>query len=233
MQYNARHRSTEQGLTLLEALVALVLVSVVIGAIAPPIILALATRVQNQRNEQALSVAQAEINRVRLLVDRGGLTSAQLDQLLPPKTTNNDTAPAAVPVPTSTTPATPANCNGDRSKLTVTDWCGVDTNADNKFDLAIQTFRTQVKTTTIQGIPVFFQMGVRVYTKQSIDAYAGNGLKADTSRLKLTSGQSAVQSPLVVLYAPITRSDYTNSSDSALRQYCLSLAPGSSTCPPN
>ena len=60
------------GFTLIESLVAIVVISVTLVAITPPIFWATGTRVQNRRAEQALALAQGEIDRVRAEIERGG-----------------------------------------------------------------------------------------------------------------------------------------------------------------
>lgn len=80
---NLQHSNAEQGLTLIEGLLAIVIVSITVISISPPIFWAVATRVQTQRAEQALKVAQGEIDRVRVLVERNEVKIAQFN-LLPP-----------------------------------------------------------------------------------------------------------------------------------------------------
>ena len=63
-----RHSS---GFTLIESLVAMIVISITLVAIVPPIFWATGTRVQNRRAEQALAIAQGEIDRVRTQVERG------------------------------------------------------------------------------------------------------------------------------------------------------------------
>ncbi len=69
---NERLRSnSSSGLTLIECLVAIIIVSLTVLAITPPILLATGTRVQSRRAEQANHIAQSEVDRLRLLVERG------------------------------------------------------------------------------------------------------------------------------------------------------------------
>lgn len=78
---------SEQGFSLLEALISIAVIAVVISSFTPPIFLAVGTRVQNRRAEQAMQLAQAEVDRVRRLVERGQYdnpTSTDPAQKLPP-----------------------------------------------------------------------------------------------------------------------------------------------------
>ena len=68
-----------KGLTLIECLVAIVIISITVVAITPPIFVATASRIQSRRAEQANAIAQAEIDRIRTIVERGSsYTTAQL-----------------------------------------------------------------------------------------------------------------------------------------------------------
>ncbi len=73
-----RSKSSVAGFTLIESLVAIIIISITVVAISPPIFWATGTRVQNRRAEQALSIAQATIDRVRAKVERGGSTALEL-----------------------------------------------------------------------------------------------------------------------------------------------------------
>ena len=68
----SRSKSSVSGFTLIESLVAIIIVSITVVAISPPIFWATGTRVQNRRAEQALSIAQSTIDQVRARVERGG-----------------------------------------------------------------------------------------------------------------------------------------------------------------
>ncbi len=78
-----RKKDSERGLTLMEVLVAVLMVSAVLVAITPPIFLTVATRVQNRKAEQALQLANGEIDQVRVLVQEGitGRTKGSVNQL--------------------------------------------------------------------------------------------------------------------------------------------------------
>ncbi|MCX5965116.1 MAG: prepilin-type N-terminal cleavage/methylation domain-containing protein [Cyanobacteria bacterium] len=73
-----RSKSSGGGFTLIESLVAIIIVSITVVAISPPIFWATGTRVQNRRAEQALSIAQATIDQVRAKVERGGSNALEL-----------------------------------------------------------------------------------------------------------------------------------------------------------
>ena len=76
-------KSSVSGFTLIESLVAIIIVSITVVAISPPIFWATGTRVQNRRAEQALSIAQATIDQVRARVERGGASALELPAIDP------------------------------------------------------------------------------------------------------------------------------------------------------
>ena len=70
--------TSESGLTLIECIVAIVIIAVVGVAITPPLFLATAARVQTNRAEQAVQISQGEVDKVRVLVEQGAYDSADL-----------------------------------------------------------------------------------------------------------------------------------------------------------
>ncbi|HEY9816414.1 MAG TPA: hypothetical protein V6D20_11525, partial [Candidatus Obscuribacterales bacterium] len=74
----AGDRPSESGLTIIESLVAIIMIGIVGAMITPPIVIAVATRLQNQRSQQAYQIAQGELDRVRGLVNNGNHEPAAL-----------------------------------------------------------------------------------------------------------------------------------------------------------
>lgn len=74
------HPDTDQGLTLIECLVALVVIALTVGSVTPALVISVATRVQSQKAEQAIEVAQAEIDAVRITLERGNYDAASVPQ---------------------------------------------------------------------------------------------------------------------------------------------------------
>lgn len=202
---SATAKGSEQGLTILECLVAVLITSIVIAAMSPPILIALATRVQNQRAEQAFELAQAEVDRVRLMVEQGNYTDSDLPPTIAPTPTGG--------IRNTDAPNRDLNSGStdNRSDMTVTKGLRVDVNKDGVYDFVVQTFRDagqQISGTDTRRIT--FQMGVRVY---SYRAFGGSGtLEKEPAPLQLTSGERYQrQRPLSVLYTRITRSDLQES----------------------
>ncbi|MCT7988540.1 type IV pilus modification PilV family protein [Laspinema olomoucense] len=206
----SKPHSTEQGLTLIESLAAIVIFGVAVVAISPPIVLSMAARVRAHRAEQALNLAQGEIERVRLLVEQGRkssektLTITEFTNLLPPKGTNLNVVPTSF-----------ENCGASPVASASTTGCTVDIDRNGiieKMDFVVQSFRTASQ---CQGdnndVPVGLNMVVRVYTVASVEAYPGS-LVPKQGSLAFSGLTTSGPTPLAVLDIPIVRSDLGSSS---------------------
>lgn len=204
-----------KGLTLIECLVAIVVIGTTTAAIGPMMIFSVATRVQNQKTEQALQLAQGEIDKVRLVIEQGGDYGDKLNNLKLFKSTGsfastNATAASVLP-PNSFIPSTATVGNERQARL-------IDIDGNGSNDFAIQLFRTpglEVRAQTAgitASTPVVFNLGVRVY-----DARADStALTTSTASLTFTSGEGQRrQRPLAVIYSQIGQGD----RDASLCQY--------------
>ncbi len=197
-----RPSSTEDGVTLLECIMAMLVIVVTVTMITPPIFLSVATRVQNQRMEQAMQLAQAELDRVQLIVERGDYTTANL----PSVTTAADVR--QTPAPSGTTDT--------RADATVDDAYTVDVNNDGDFDYAVQFFRTEGQSNA-SGDVLVFDMGVRVYSMMAFED--GSTRSTEQAPALFTSGSGSQASrPLSVMFTTIARGDSSDSFD-AIKQY--------------
>lgn len=235
MQPLVQRQSTEQGFSLLEPLVAILILAAVMAAFTPPVVLAVATRVKNFRVEQAIKVAQSEVDRNRRLIDRE-TTATALNPQLPPAVAANATEPQNVGAPTSATP----NCTNG-IPATALSWCPVPTPDGSAPTLGMQVFRTQIFNldgtagSSTSKFPVTYRLGVRIYPIQALQQNAGN-LQTETSGLSLSPAAQSLRAPLAVLYGPIVRSDFSTTNESALRRLCAlnNTTPGSTAnCPLN
>jgi prepilin-type N-terminal cleavage/methylation domain-containing protein len=215
-------KASEQGLTLLECLMAIVVIGLTVTMITPPLVISAATRVQNRRTEQAMQIAQGEVDRIRALVAKDEHTAARLPAIVPDGNLQAVAAPAVPANPA--TPSTgspirsPRNCgtpgtynNGEQ--MAANQGLRIDVDGDCKADFFMQTFRTQGTMNNAEVIrptrdqrPSAFQMGVRVY---SILADGSSGsLETAPASLNITSSQGKQRTrPLAVLYTPFSRSD--------------------------
>ena len=192
--------NSDRGLTIIEGLVAIAVVAISVAVMSPMIILSVASRVQSQRAEQAFQVAQAEVDRIRLIVDRGNYTA---------NTLNIAPTPIAVEGLRSTTDqlAVPAPINIDNVAYSTTSNSArsLDVNNDGDADFAVQIFKTAGSTTST-GKPVAFDLGVRVY-RADVVGVPGRTLSVTQASLGMTSneGQSATR-PLANIYTSIIKS---------------------------
>ncbi len=195
---------SSQGLTIVECLVAMVIASIVMAFISPPILLAVATRVQNQKAEQSFELAQLEVDRVRVLLERGNYTNTDLPPLSASTTGIGNTSALASGSTGFTT---------SRTSMTATKGLAVDVNQDGTYDFVVQTFR-YVKQPVTNTDPklITFEMGVRVYTYKALTN--GATLLPTAAPLGFTSGEGLQNTrPLSVIFTRLTRSDLKESFD--------------------
>jgi prepilin-type N-terminal cleavage/methylation domain-containing protein len=206
------------GFTLIESLVAVIIVSITVVSVLPPIFWATATRVQNRRAEQAVQLAQGEIERVRTLVERGAYKSVDL----PPadgtridiREEGTETAPPASP--SGIIRSTTANCkspNDAQQPGALTQYIAVDTDPSNgcKPEYMVQVFRsvgTIPESSALGSPPSAFTMGVRVYATPAFNTLKlGGTLEPKASRLRGSNGPGQQgKRPLAVLYGTVVRS---------------------------
>lgn len=195
-------KQSEKGLTLLETLVGILIITLVLAASTPPILIATASRIQNRRAEQAIQIAQQEVDKVRLIMERDDSTNEELPPAVTGKTRNNiNTVNAANSICTTCTYDSYAAIN--QFKRTG--------------DFLVQVFREPgIKETDIatpdptggQDRVMAFRIGVRVYSK--VAEANLSSLETDASSLQMTNafGQQT-KKPLAVLYADFSRPDLT------------------------
>lgn len=205
--------SYESGLTLIECLVAIVVTALTTATIAPMVVFAVATRVQNQKTEQALQLAQSEIDKVRLVVEQGGDYGDRLqDDLQLFRIPNPATAIGSVAAPTQFIPSTANVTTATQARM-------LDIDGDGDDDFAIQLFRTtgiELQPESIgivNDTPVVFDVGVRVYdARAERNLAASTPLVSDTAGLTFTSGEGDRGTrPLAVLYGQIAQGDRNGS----------------------
>lgn len=209
----AARSSSEAGLTIMECLVAILLILTTIAMIAPPLVLATATRVQNRRADQALQVAQGEIDRLRTMVAMGAHTPARLPAVAASATLASVTAPTAVDTRLRSLNLNGTGCPTARfdpnstpppATLPVSTLLPVDVDGDCTADYLVQMFRTAGQTSTVERAtgrlnrPSEFDVGIRVYPIQAGDNLGS--LTTAPAPLQLTSG-SQTRRPLAVLYS--------------------------------
>jgi len=203
LQADAQLRNNQAGLTLIECLVAIVMVALMGAIIAPAMVVSVATRVQSQRAAQALDIAQSEIDRVRILVERGEDYTNDLPPEITGVTFNNaddEKELASVLGPNSLASTAAA-------RTAYTQAFPTDLDGDGNNDYGIQTFRTPGE--TIGGRPVAFVMGVRVYDLDAVNNAGGNNLPGNPqASLAMVDGEGERnERPLASLYSFIAVSE--------------------------
>ena len=208
---NVRSANNERGLTLIECLVAIALMGLTAATIAPVMIFSVATRVQSQKAEQALQLAQGEVEKIRLMVSRGGDYSTELAEY--PVTTAGSVS--------DTGPPTSSQANLSSTTTNIAKDINIDSDDDNEF--AIQVFRSAGVQPAGSPVPIAFEIGVRVYDARAMQNNSAN-LQTEAASLGFTSGEgNRGTRPLAVLYADIFQGD-RNDALCEYRQYLDSTA---------
>lgn len=202
---------SDEGLTLLECLVAIAVIALTGAMIGPPLVLAAATRVQNRRAEQSLQLAQGEVDRIRAMV----ITNSASVDLLPDLVTVNDLedhpAPTAQLANVLKSPDSSTGCGNydptdadhvpSSSEVIAVDVDGQEDNCEA--DFLIQAFRQNLDRA---GETRDFQMMVRVYAAKAGDSFGS--LEEEQASLGFTSGDGDYwQKPLAVLTTRVNESD--------------------------
>jgi len=208
------NQSTEAGLSLVECLVAIAVIAITASVILPPLFISAATRVQNRRAEQALQVAQGEVDRVRTLVMRGNHTPANLPSVVTfPGNNPRDYAPPSS-TSTSLIKSVAGTCAGRTAytggPVAPREAIPVDLDGDCAPELFMQVFRNSGSTTTVetaasgQQRPEDFDLGVRVYSVVANGNWGSMTTPVEPANLQLTSAQGNQRlRPLSVLYTEI------------------------------
>lgn len=226
--------NSEQGFSLIEAVMAIVVMGLTAGLVLPPLLIAASTRVQTRRAEQALQIAQGEIDRIRVLVARGEhIPDEDAKWRLPAVVTGNNINAQNPPTKATTWLRSPrAACNTyDGRQIPVNEALMIDIDGDPNCtpDFMMQVFRTSGSTTRTeqsgQRRPSDFELGVRVYsTTAGRAASQGAVIPGDTltgilpgqASLSLTSGEgNQLKRALAIVNTRITWGD----RDSSLCSY--------------
>ena len=187
--------ANDKGLTLIECLVAIAVIGLTAAVMAPVMVFSLATRIQSQRTEQALNVAQGEVDKIRLMVERGGDFSSQLYAY--PSTTTTSVATTAAP--------TSIAANWSSTTTNVAKQFNIGDGSQNKF--AVQVFRSVGSTPSGSTVPITFDIGVRVYDFKAVQNNS-TSLQTTPAGLTFTSGEGQrSRRPLAVIYTSIFQGD--------------------------
>ncbi|MBD2196492.1 MULTISPECIES: hormogonium polysaccharide secretion pseudopilin HpsB [Calothrix] len=196
LKYPIPPTSRESGFTIIESLIAMVVVAILMVAIAPVIVFSTATRVQSRRIELATQAAKTYIEGVRtgaILVDNAAL---QVD-------TTTYTSINAFPAPAvgALTCSNNSYCSAPAANLYCIDG---DNNGscttNNSKDFVIQAFRYNKNST---NPTTGYLLGVRVYRA---DGFTNDGSlqKAPAKQKTVTGGLGERKTPLVEMISEIS-----------------------------
>jgi type II secretory pathway pseudopilin PulG len=231
--------STTQGLTIIECLVAIMLIGLTIAMVTPPLLIATASRIQTRRAEQAMQIAQGEVDRISTLVQQGNHRSDQLPALV--GNLSGQGGPTSLANAMITSRAQACAPPAPTAPTTANQAVQIDVDGDCQPDFFMQVFRaTDIYTQAeLSGgrapaarRPAQFDLGVRVYSILA-RRNLGAGLRTDPASLRMTSGQGTQASnPLAVVYRPVIWGEQAdvlcNSVSRATRNQigtCPTLAP--------
>ncbi len=173
------HHSSQAGFTIIESLLAIMVVTLLMVGLAPVIVLSTATRVQARRVERATEAAKTYIDGVR-----SGAISAPSTTVgnAPTATDGSSSFLIAGPPSGNLTCATGGTyCSSPASLYCVDLDETAGCNPDSPNDLVVQGFRT---TTTSANAQEGYRLGVRVYRA---DAFSDTGaLRRNTQTEKVT-----------------------------------------------
>ncbi|MFN6535119.1 MAG: hormogonium polysaccharide secretion pseudopilin HpsB [Nostoc sp. EkiNYC01] len=192
------HPSGEAGFTIIESLVAILLITILLAAIAPTIIIATATRVQSKRVELATQAARSFIDGVKT-----GAVTAPGTTIAPDGTlAGNLLNTTNMPPPTSSTSLYCVTKDASNNLIISTTVC---TNILFYIQAKTITVATSTPTDTT-GIPRDgYRLGIRVYRSdidftKTVSASNGNNKKTQNT---FTGTLGDRQSPLVEMTTEI------------------------------
>ncbi|MBD2412925.1 prepilin-type N-terminal cleavage/methylation domain-containing protein [Nostoc calcicola FACHB-389] len=212
------HPSGEAGFTIIESLVAILLITILLAAIAPTIIIATATRVQSKRVELATQAARSFIDGVKT-----GAVTAPGTTIAPDGTlAGNLLNTTNMPPPTSSTSLYCVTKDASNNLIISTTVC---TNILFYIQAKTITVATSTPTDTT-GIPRDgYRLGIRVYRSdidftKTVSASNGNNKKTQNT---FTGTLGDRQSPLVEMTTEI------GSRNTSFNALCQRLAITGST----
>jgi len=213
----------QSGFTIIESLVAILMVTILLAAIAPVIVLSAATRLQAKRIEVAVDAAKKYID---------GLRSGEITA---PSAASSNISSVTPPPGGSLTCASNSYCTApsasNYSLFCVNDVDSSGCTSSVLKGFVIQAFRYNPSSSSTSTV---YQLGVRVYRP---DAFADsttlktssntNGVKSST----YTGGLGDRKAPLLEMTTDISNTTEFTNSGSAFSDYCSRLKSTSTPSP--
>ncbi|MEH2131517.1 MAG: hormogonium polysaccharide secretion pseudopilin HpsB [Nostoc sp.] len=211
--------SGESGFTIIESLVAIIIVAILLAAIAPTIVIATATRVQSKRVEVATQAARTFIDGLKI-----GAVTAPTTTITPNGTlAGNLLTTTNMPVPTASTSLYCVTKDANNNLTISPPSC-----TSNLFYIQAATIvvtgSTPINTTTGQPIDGY-GLGIRVYRSDIDFTKTVNASTSSTNNRQktFTGSLGSTQSPLVEMTTVIA------SKNTTFNALCQRLAVTSST----
>lgn len=205
---------SDQGLTLIESLAAIVITGIILSAMAPPLLFSAATRIQSQRVEQAEAIARQEVDRVRSFYARKkGVPKSEETGKVP--ATSNTSPLGDTTAPTEVITGREGMDNPNKALL-------IDADGDGKNNFFIQLIRDpgmRFSSGAAGDQLAVFQMGVRVYDIAAEDNLEDLNTAPASLQMTQSLGERTTN-PLAVTYTEISRSDLRLSLDEYRRYLC-------------
>ena len=194
---------SQQGLTLIESLAAIVITGVILAALAPPLLFSTATRIQSRKAAQAQGIVRQELDRIRAALSReDGIPVANEDGFIPPE---SSAAPLNSAAPPNAVVSDRTNLDQPNEALLV------DVDGDGRDDFFVQLLRNpgaRFDSGIATGQLAVFQMGVRVYDISAERNLTNNSLTTQPISLQATNGLNQRDTnPIAVAYTEVSRSD--------------------------
>jgi type II secretory pathway pseudopilin PulG len=181
-------------------MVGFTIASALLAAIAPLLLVAVGTRVQNYRAEQAMQLAQSHINRIQTLMTQGVVETQETGKIPPATSKWSQTSPVGAPTTVVTKP---------EDLDSVTKALAIDYDNDQKPEFIVQMFRDEgirFDSGAAQDELAVFQVGIRVYAGSAKENLGSLQTEAADINLTQSFGQQKFK-PLAVLYTEVSRSD--------------------------
>jgi prepilin-type N-terminal cleavage/methylation domain-containing protein len=215
-QQQVQLSSGESGFTIIESLIAVIVVAILMTAISPVIVLSTATRIQAKRIEKASIAARNFVDGVKTQTIKPGviesdIPSIELKPAEPPpgqprKISDNLVSLTTMPVPSD---KTKLFCIDEEGKIKNPD-CS--SNTDNTF--FIQAAKIRVENSQLND---GYRLAIRVYRKEAFDTSgaleASDGINNQkVTQQTFTGGLGQTKTPLVEMTSDIANGKTTFSS---------------------
>ncbi|HIK36035.1 MULTISPECIES: type IV pilus modification PilV family protein [unclassified Thermosynechococcus] len=199
-----RQQHANHGLTLVECLIAILVVNLGVAMLAAPLLMVAATRLRNDRINQATELARAEVDRLRVMMEQGVEIRSTTTSLLPPQSSVSATIGQANQLSAQSPPSSLEDCSGA---------LGLPTSATracrrrlNNTEFAVQVYRGQL-TVNSSNLVLAYPVQVRVYSAEVVPVTTATVPVAQEPAAMTSSLVGAETRPLAVLTTEIIRSD--------------------------